>query len=174
MEATTLTNAELAAELAYLGISFVESSSEDKLPLSPDRDLLLAALASSNEARLRMALIPLFLARPEFARSVLDVVGTLSKEAQITLMCYYTAAMILQRKYSQSLTDLGLVQHELPDLFGRTIGLPQTGETDDLLKALGERQAVLSGRPINWFGTYEHVALRFVQRLQQERVWATS
>lgn len=54
-ETATLTNAELAAELARLGIAFVESFNADRLSISPRRELLLAALASSSEARLRMA-----------------------------------------------------------------------------------------------------------------------
>jgi hypothetical protein len=171
---TTLTSAELAAELASLGIAFVENSIADKLPISPRPELFLAGLASSTEARLRMALIPLFLARPEFIRSVPDAVHTLSGQARITLMCYYTAAMLLQQKYSQNLTTLGISIMAMPDLFSHELALPQKGEADVILKQLGDRQAALSGRPLNWYGTYEQAVRRFMRRLHQERMWAAN
>jgi len=173
-ETVTLTNTELAAELAHLGIAFVESFNADRLSIPPERELFLAALASSSEARLRMALIPLFLARPEFIRSVPDVINILLKQARITLVCYYTAAMLLQKKYAQPLADLTINQEAMPDLFSRDLGLPQAGDADVLLKALGERHAILSGRPINWYGTYEQAITRFIRRLQQEREWVAN
>lgn len=173
-ETATLTNAELAAELVRLGIAFVESSNADRLSIPPRRELFLAALASSSEARLRMALIPLLLARPEFVRTIPEVMDTLLKEAQITLMCYYTAAMLLQQKYAEPLADLAINQEAMPHLFSRDLGLPQDGDVDALLKALGERHAILSYRSINWYGTYEQAIIRFIRRLQMEREWADS
>lgn len=89
-------------------------------------------------------------------------------------MCYYTAAMFLQQKYAQPLADLTINQEAMPDLFSRDLGLPQAGDVDVLLKALGERHTILSGRPINWYGTYEQAITRFIRRLQQERKWVAN
>lgn len=89
-------------------------------------------------------------------------------------MCYYTAAMLLQQKYAEPLADLAINQEAMPDLFTRDLGLPQAGDVDALLKALGERHAILSCRPINWYGTYEQAIIRFIRRLQQEREWAAN
>ena len=60
---------------------------------------LIAELAKSNEARLRLALIPLFLKHPEFAAHVRKTATSLNKTARTTLQCYYSAAVCLQQKY---------------------------------------------------------------------------
>ena len=103
-----LSEAALAAELERLGLQFVTSSVEDALPFALSPEELIAALASSKEARLRMALIPLFIAHPEYSRFVWQMSQELAGQAQITLVCYYTAAFLLQRKYAQRLLRLGL------------------------------------------------------------------
>lgn len=173
-EQARLSNAALAAELDRLGIAFVRASTEDRLPVPPPPDALLAALAASNEARMRMALIPLFLARPEFAKASTGVVNCLPDKDRITLICYYTAAMLLQRKYARPLADMGIIQAGLPDLYGQELGLPARGEADLLLIRLAERHAELSGRPLNWYGTYEHALRHYIRRVQRESAWATS
>lgn len=173
-EQTIFSNDELAAELARLGIYFVKSSVDEILRTTLAPEAFVAALAASSEARLRMALIPLFLSRPEFIRFLPGSANMLSAQARVTLMCYYTAAALLQRKYAQSLEALGISNPEMPDLFGRDLDLPVEGDADALLERLGARQAALSGRSLNWRGTYEQAANRFMRRLQQERAWAVN
>lgn len=166
--------ATLAAELARLGLPFVTSSAEDVASISPSPEELIAALASSKEARLRMALIPLFVVHPEYAQYVTGVADGLVGQMRITLVCYYTAAMLLQRKHAQRLAQLGLGSTELPDLFGHYLELPLSGDMDGLLLRLAERQAQMSGRSLNWYGTYAHAIERLIRRRELEAVWAKS
>ena len=62
----SLSDGMLAAELDRQGIPFVDAGDGDRLQRQPAPELLLTALATSGEARLRMALTPLFLMRPDF------------------------------------------------------------------------------------------------------------
>ncbi len=171
---TKLPAAALAAELGRLGIPFVTFSADDRPLPPPAPDMLLASLAMSDEARLRMALIPLFLTLPNHARSVTEAAVALPARAQVTLVCYYTAAMLLQRKYAQRLSRLGIDHAPLPDLFGRELGLSPADDADSSLARLAKRHAELSGRPLNWRGTYEQAAMRFMQRVEWETKQAES
>lgn len=171
---TKLPAAALAAELGRLGIAFVTFSTDDRPSPPPAPDTLLASLAMSGEARLRMALIPLFLARPDYASSADEAAGALSGRARVTLVCYYTAAMLLQRKHTRRLIQLGIDHAPLPDLFGRELGLPPTDDADSSLARLAKRHAELSGQSLNWAGTYEQTAKRYMQRLKWEAQQAVS
>src|SRR5690606_20692387 len=93
------------------------------VPCRMEPDRLLAALAASPEARLRLAIIPLMLARPEFSKHVVAALQQLSPESAITLQCYYTAAYWLQRKYWTKLTALLNQMSPLPDHFGVMLGV---------------------------------------------------
>lgn len=70
--------------------------------------------------------------------------------------------------------QLGLKASELPDIFGHSLALPLNSSANDLLLRLAEQQIQMSGRPINWYGTYEHAMERFIRRLKLEAVWAKS
>ena len=112
--------ATLAATLDQLGVYFI-AGEPDALPETAESPLaLLRGLASSNEARLRLALIPLFLKRPEYALHVEEALPILSPTAQHFLRCYYTAAQLLQQKYIQTLTQLFGNLPILPSLFEST------------------------------------------------------
>lgn len=106
----SLSDGMLAAELDRLGIPFVDAGDGDRLQRQPAPELLLTALATSGEARLRMALIPLFLMRPDFVWPLAQTINDLPGPARVTLMCYYAAAVLLQRKYTQRLNRLGVAQ----------------------------------------------------------------
>lgn len=171
---TALPAAALAAELGRLGIAFVTFSADDQPSPPPTPGALLASLAMSDQARLRMALIPLFLARPDYIRSADDAAGALSGRGRVTLVCYYTAAMVLQRKYARRLIQLGIDHAPLPDLFGRELGLPPADDADSSLARLAVRHAELSGQSLDWVGTYEQAAKRYMQRLKWEAERAVS
>jgi len=121
-----------------------------------------------------MALIPLFLTHPGYAGHVADAADDLRDNARVTLVCYYTAALLLQRKYTERLARLDLDVTPLPNLFGRELDLPESGSVEVALHALGKRHAALSGRPLNWYGTYEQAASRFIRRLELESTWAAN
>ena len=71
------TEAALAAELDRLGVPFVAAGAGDVLPSPLPAAELVAALAGSREARLRLALIPLFITRAPGAdeRSAAQLAG---------------------------------------------------------------------------------------------------
>lgn len=174
LTANPLSAEALAAELHRWGITYIAASESDLLPAPPSPELLLVSLSSSDEARLRLALIPLFLAHPELADLVPEVARQLVGPSRVVLVCYYAAARLLQQKYVARLAALGVPVTLLPDHFGPELGLPAVGEPDELLQMLAQRHAVLSGRPLNWLGTYEQAARQFMRRLELEAAWAMS
>jgi hypothetical protein len=168
----TLSNSEeispqcLVDALKTLGITLLSGGADHPISLPPAR--LLASLAGSAEARLRMALILLLLAHPEFAKEAKSVMHSLSEEDATVLRCYYTAAYWLQRKYRERLAAVCGDQALLPDLFSQELGLPSQATPDAALKSLGLRQQALTGKFLNWSGTYEHAALSWLRFREQE------
>jgi hypothetical protein len=151
----------LAAELERLGVPFLMPQGQPSEPLSPVD--LLVGLAAVEDARLQLALIPLLLTRPDYAEHVNTAAMQLDHDNRVLLTCYYTAAMLLQRKHNfRPGTSPGEVTR-LPDLFSQSLGLVAVGGVDDQLFALANRHGELSGEPINWLGTYEH-GVRFLER----------
>lgn len=168
------TEAALAAELDRLGVPFVAAGAGDVLPSPLPAAELVAALAGSREARLRLALIPLFITRYDYARAAPMAAEQVSAQAWVTLTCYYTAALLLQRKHSEHLAQLGFVSNSLPNVFGHYFDLSMADDVDALLAHVAQRQAQMSGRPLNWLGTYEHALNRLVRHMELEAAWAES
>lgn len=167
-----LTPTQLVDALNTLDVPFLRGGSGMVTVVEPGD--LLAALAASDEARLRLALIPLLLARPEFSVDVHIARRQLSTAAEVTLCCYYTASYWLQHKHqARLLTCLGPI-HPLPDLFGTELGLTAYSKPDDALHALASRQQALSGRALNWFGTYEHALQTWLRQLEHDAQWKQS
>ncbi len=151
---TPTTGDQLASALHALGVNFVlggreRASSQPKTPTD-----LLASLAQSDEARLRLSLIPLFLEHPEYAEHVCQTAERLDSAARLTLQCYYSAAFYLAQKYPQK----NIV---LTDYFSEILELEATENADQNLRMLAKRHKELSGSFVNWFATYQHA----------ERVW---
>lgn len=134
---------------------------------------LLARLAASPEARLRLALIPLLLRHPQFAAQASSTLKELPAAAASVFKCYFVAAALLQRKYWGRLQALGMPSMLLPALFFAELAIPDVCHPDDGLKLLADRQAALSGRQINWLGTYEHAADRYLTHLERRITWRT-
>lgn len=167
----SIDDAQLMAELETLGIHFLQSSSTVELATRIAPATLVARLASSNEARVRLALIPLLLHRPDFAAYLNAALQITDATAQVFLKCYYTAALYLQQKYRQRLQKLTGQYTVLPDVFSAELGLRAVANPDDGLQLLAQRQAVLSGKRINWLGTYEHAAQRWLTSLEHKQKW---
>lgn len=157
---------QIAATLQALGVKFVhgEPAGEAPLPIQPAR--LIAALALSQEARLRLALIPLLLQYPQWAEMVPSVAQQLSPAARLTLHCYYTAALWLGEKYRPRLESLLGKQMPLPDYFSAVLGIEKTPDPDENLRRLASRQRVLSGAQVNWLGTYHHALKVWIKGLE--------
>lgn len=148
---SSVTSEQLTGALNLLGVRFLmgEQSTDQTLHKQPAR--LLAALAQSSEARLRLALIPLLLEHPEFSAYAWAAADLLPPPARLTLQCYYTAAFCLQR-------ILAAPGKPLPDLFSGELNLNLGDNPEENLSALAKRHRELSGAPINWLGTYQHAA----------------
>lgn len=162
-------NARLVAELDALGVHFLQGAAPAEAGrMTPGA--LLAALAASDEARLRLALIPLLLRRPEFTAYVRQAAPP-DAAAQLVLTCYYTAALYLQQKYRPRLEKIVGHVPMLPDLFSAELGLPAAPNPDAGLQSLAQRHAALSGKAINWLGTYEHAAQRWLTHIERRQTW---
>lgn len=169
MFANELTPTQLVDALNTLSVPFIGGGSGTDHWI--ETSVLLAALADSNEARLRLSLIPLLLSYPQFSADVNLALARLSPAAAITLRCYYTAAYWLQYKCRTRIeTCLGST-HMLPDLFSGELGLSAYDTTDQALRALAIRQQELTGYVLNWYGTYEHgVTTWLKQTIQQGNI----
>lgn len=166
-----LNSAQLVAELDTLGVCFLRGARVVPTTgrIAPDK--LLLYLASSDEARLRLALIPLLLRRPDFSAYVNMAVRRVNSEAKVVLMCYYTAAFYLQKKYHFRLEKLIGSYTTLPDLFSEDLNLRVVPNPEIGLQMLARRHAILSGKPINWLGTYEHAAQRWLTHMERKQLW---
>lgn len=160
--------AQLAAELQRLGVCFLLSPALPAPDPPLDHASLLSGLAASPEARLRQALIPLLLWRPNLAHYATQAEPFLSARPRLFLHCYYTAALLLQQLYAPRLRTLGAGESALPDLFSSRLGLSPDGDPLQRLARLAQCQTLLSGEQANWLGTYHHAALTFIRHREQE------
>ena len=98
--------ADLAHALDVLDVPFIVGGSDSTTLQLPQPAALMASLAASDEARLRLALIPLLLRHPEFALHAGAALRQMTPPVQTGFKCYYTAAMLLQQKYRDRLEAL--------------------------------------------------------------------
>lgn len=160
--ATGTTGEQLAGALHALGVKFIMGGGIDDKSLHKRPALLIAALAESKEARLRLSIIPLFLEHPEFELHVRTVAKKLDAPARITLQCYYSAAVWLGQKYQ---TDKQI----LPDYFSKELNLSPTNNPNENLHNLSERHKQLSHTKVNWLGTYEHAVQNRFRHIGQDK-----
>lgn len=156
----------VAAALTQLDVHFVSQPgrvSGVRLAKQPVR--LLASLAEQDESRLRLGIIPLLLRHPEWATLVPQAVRKVASRRRDVLKLYYTAAMLLQQKYAARLEQSLGSFASLIDWYSGELGIPVRGNPDVRLRILARRQRERSGLALNWLGTYEHAAERFVRQL---------
>jgi hypothetical protein len=162
MRQTVLTTGDqLVNALHGLGVNFIMGGRDGGISPFSRPGHLIAALARSEEARLRLSLIPLFLEHPEFARSVRTAAKKLDPSARLVLQCYYSAAVWLAVKYR--------VRAALPDLFSRDLNLTLVDDPEENLRALAKRQKELSGLRVNWLATYQHAGQVWRKGLETRR-----
>jgi hypothetical protein len=167
-----LTPAQLVAALDNLGVPFLRGASGPAVTIEPVA--LIAALATSHEARLRLALIPLLLAHPEFSVHAVVALQQLPPDAALTLRCYYTAAHWLQIKYRARIAAILGAMKTLPDTFSAELNLPESVDPNAALQALAIRQRELTGLTLNWLGTYEHAAQNWLRFMEYDNQWQQS
>jgi|GEM_PF-1234916 len=156
----------LVAELSRLGLRHLSGVDEAMLHLQRLHPRhLLCGLVMSEDARVQMALVPLFLHCPSYGVHVPDAVDWLSKAglpksafdapAADTLQLYYQAAVYIQTSLQQG--------PPLTDLYSAALGLtpatqimtPQDAEA--AVQAVADIHAQRAGsKVINWARTYRH------------------
>ena len=166
---SSFTGEQLTTALHVLGVDFIMGGNLGQGSLYKKPVSLIAALAKSPEARLRLSLIPLFLEHPEFSEYVPSVSKKLGRIAQITLQCYYTAAVFLQKQHHNQLDTLIGSKPSLPDYFTSGLGLEINADFDENLRSLGLRHQELSNSQVNWFGTYQHALRVWIKGLELQR-----
>ncbi len=158
----SITGNQLTDALRALGVNFIFGGRSQDSVLHKQPARLIAALAQSEESRLRLSLIPLFLEHPEFSIHVRAIARKLDPSARLTLQCYYSAAVWLAQK---SQRDISLSDH-----FSEELQLYPTDDPDENLRALAKRHRELSGTRVNWLGTYQHAAQVWQKGLEYKRV----
>lgn len=163
----SISDDDLVSELWARDVRFLMGRNANASPLlSPTS--LIASLAQSENARVRLALIPLLLRHPEFSAEVEKAdKSLLSQFSKIVLRFYYTAAIILQRKYQERLKEIFGTQTQLPDLYSNKLGVSLSKDHEQSLADLAKRHQTLSGQTINWLGTYEHAAERLIKHMEK-------
>lgn len=156
---------QLVSELWLQDVQFLMGKALTDAPmLSPEN--LLISLAKSQDARVQLSLIPLLLRHPEFANKSKIVDKNLSdSDTQLIFRCYFTAAMLFQRIYKKLLSQYFNCQLEIPDLFSEKIGII-VQDPESALHELAKRHQVLSGKRINWLGTYKHAPDIWLRQLE--------
>lgn len=158
---------QLVSELWARDVRFLMGQQSATPPLLTPANLI-TALAQSENARVRLSLIPVFLRHPEyFTEAEKADEALLTHPSQLVLRFYYTAAVILQSKYWERLNNLFSRQTRLPDLFSKKIGVSLSEDHNESLLNLSKRHQILSGHFINWLGTYEHAAERLIKHMEK-------
>jgi len=156
----------LVSELWARDVQFLMGKALTDAPTLPPESLL-KSLAQSNEARVRLSLIPLLLRRPEFASEAETVDRELSNsDPQLFFRCYYTAAMLFQQIYKKPLSRYFGSQQKLQDMFSIKLGAVLTQDHEISLIELAKRHEILSGHKVNWIGTYKHATDIWLRHLE--------
>jgi len=159
----------LVAALRERGVDWLAPSDASGAPI-PD-EILIASLAANEDARLRQALIGLFLLRPGLAPLVLKLRPDMTPApAEIELIAHYLAALYLQRMWRVRLTHYLPLVADLPDYFSKELSLPapedEYGKTG--LYALAAWHTEHSPQRANHLSEYEGVANLLFERLKSK------
>lgn len=157
-----ITGDQLTNALRALDVNFILGGQGKGESLHKRPARLIAALAQSDESRLRLSLIPLFLEHPEFAARARAAAKNLDPPARLTLQCYYSAAVWLGQKYQPHGTPL-------PDHFSKELNLDPGDDPEENLRALAKRHEELSGARVDWLGTYRHAAQVWQKGLEYKK-----
>jgi hypothetical protein len=162
----------LVAELETLNVRYLSRQTTVQAKKSRPPERLLADLIRQPNSRVRTAFIAVLLAQPELAQAVPAAMARLRPDEQLTLKLLYTAAVVLQKKYTVRLRLFLTDRWQwLPDLYSSELGLVIEQPPDELLLALGTAHRQKTGIVLNWTGTYENVAHHLLHRWELESQW---
>lgn len=164
----------LLLNMNRIGVHFLVGDDNPGLaaPITPAQ--LLGGLAAQSDARLRLAMIAVLLQHPEYSKYAPDAVALLDDTQRITFKLYYTAAHYLQLVYKNQLQDVLGQFLWLPDIFSEEFNIMEDGAAKVQLKQLAKRHQEITGLSLNWYGTYNHAAMRVITRLKVEEAWVTT
>lgn len=161
----------LVAKLRERGISYLApSDAAASEVISSDQDLIQAILQQSD-ARLRLALVSLFIRRPDLAEYVPALVEKVAPAQAVELQILYMAAVYLQRlwltRLSFYLENISL----LPDLYSHELKLPPADERFGKagLYALAEMWSARSTYSFNRLVSLNKMMDLFFEQLKMER-----
>ena len=149
----------LVAALRERGVDYLTpTDAETDQPL--DDESLIASLAAHPEARLRQALLALFLLQPQLAPLVPRLREQLDFSAAHELTAHYMAAVYLQRMWWIRLERYLPEYSELPDYFSAELGLPARDDEHGKagLYVLGDWHAAQGPHRLNQLSAYQGVA----------------
>lgn len=102
---------------------------------------------------MRLTLIAVLLQRSEFAKYTHQAIALMDEPIELTFKLYYTAAHYLQMIYANQLKDVLGLYDKLPDYFSEELKIEKDNHASDQLQRLAERHKVITGIPLNWYGT---------------------
>lgn len=144
----------LAAELHQRKIYFVNAPAHVLTsPLNDER--LLQGLILCDEARLRLALIPLLMLHSGCAQVVDGVISKLDHPFDQQLKLYSDAASMFRQKFQESLSLTPIAIYQKNERFDR--------KYRQKLKDLEQKYQTLTGLKTNWSGMVEQAAKRAVK-----------
>ncbi|HSG43357.1 MAG TPA: hypothetical protein VLA72_09410 [Anaerolineales bacterium] len=159
---STSTGDQLVNALHTLGVNFLMGGKETDETLFKHPTRLITKLAQSEDARLRLSLIPLLLEHPEYASHVRNIAEKLELPARLTLQCYYSVAVWLSKKHQR-------IDTPLPNHFSKELNLTPVDDPEENLRALAKRHKELSGSYVNWLATYRHAEQVWRKRLEYQK-----
>jgi hypothetical protein len=172
--AKVLTDEEiLVAELERLGIRYLSRQTSYQADQVRPPAVLLADLIRQPSARVRQAVIAVLLAYPEYGDFISEALARLAPAEGLTLRLFYTASVLLQQHFSDTLKPLMPGRWQwLPDLFSAELGVSSIGKPRERLARLGLAHQQETRTIANWAGTYENVARKLVRAWELETRWS--
>jgi hypothetical protein len=166
------TEDSIVAELERLDIRYLSRQGSDAGARVRPPALLLADLMRQPSARVRAAVIAVLLAHPAYAQAIPVALAQLSPSEQLALRFFYSAAVLLQRQYADTLRPYVAERWQwLPDLFSQELGVATQGAPHERLGRLGAAHRAYTRSAINWTGTYDNVARKLLRRWSLEHRW---
>ncbi len=156
----------LVAALRERGITYLAPSDARPTATISSEEDLITNLLNQSDSRLRLALVSLFIRRPELANCVPAVITESAWELQIL----YMAAAYLQRFWRTRLSFY-LNVSLLPDLYSAELQLPPVDERFGKtgLYALADLWATRSPYPFNHLASLNKVMELLFEQLRMEQ-----
>lgn len=160
----------LVAALRKWGVDYL-TPTDAKLDRPMDEQTLITQLAVHPDARLRQALIALFLLNPQLAKYASAVRSQLAQGTALELTAYYMAAVYLQQMWRLRLNRYLGSFEELPALFKEELQLPDPKEEYGKvgLITLAQWHQSSSGHRFNHLSEYLGAADLVLQSLKMKK-----